>query len=306
MAARIADGGQVRLRRGDGSMDRRDLRGGDLSVVRRERLRRGRDRGRLALPGPGRLQVYEPGSVFKMFTVLAALEHEHDDARRRSTATPAGCGSTAARRGSPTPTTARWATCRSRTPSPTPATSSRPRSPSASRPTRTEASTILHEVWTRLGFGATTGIDVAGEVRGLVNDPATTAWREIDLANGSFGQGVAVTQIQLAAAYAALVNGGVLVQPHVVAGLGAQQVSLANDAPVFDPKPEPAASPASWSTCSRTRGTSTRRRCRATWIGGKTGHGPGLGFRQHGAGCPTLYNFSFVGLHRPHRRATRT
>jgi cell division protein FtsI (penicillin-binding protein 3) len=47
-----------------------------------------------------------------------------------------------------------------------------------------------------------------------------TQWREIDLANGSFGQGVAVTPIQLAQAYAAMVNGGTLVQPRVVKAIG--------------------------------------------------------------------------------------
>jgi len=102
-------------------------------------------------------------------------------------------------------------------------------------PTTRKASSILHEVWTRLGFGRTTGVDVAGEVRGLVNDPSIKRWTQIDLANGSFGQGVAVTQLQLATAYAAMVNGGVLVQPHVVAGVGAEPVVATQDAPVLDP-----------------------------------------------------------------------
>ncbi len=75
----------------------------------------------------------------------------------------------------------------------------------------------LHETWQQFGFGKPTGIDLAGEVGGLVRDPATTPWRQIDLANGSFGQGVAVTPMQLATAYAAMMNGGRLVQPHVVA-----------------------------------------------------------------------------------------
>jgi cell division protein FtsI/penicillin-binding protein 2 len=102
-------------------------------------------------------------------------------------------------------------------------------------PTTRKASSILHEVWTRLGFGRPTGVDVAGEVRGLVNDPSSTRWSQIDLANGSFGQGVAVTQLQLATAYAAMVNGGVLVRPHVVAGVGADPVVATQDAPVLDP-----------------------------------------------------------------------
>ena len=86
------------------------------------------------------------------------------------------------------------------------------------------AAAKLHEVWQRFGFGAPTGIDVAGEVGGIVNNPAIRPWRQIDLANGSFGQGVAVTPIQLATAFSAMVNGGRLVQPHVVQAVGARDV----------------------------------------------------------------------------------
>ena len=56
--------------------------------------------------------------------------------------------------------------------------------------------------------------------RGIVRDPAIKPWRQIDLANGAFGQGVAVTPLQLATAYAAMINGGTLVQPHVVKAIG--------------------------------------------------------------------------------------
>jgi cell division protein FtsI/penicillin-binding protein 2 len=83
-----------------------------------------------------------------------------------------------------------------------------------------DSSKVLYETWRRMGFGATTGIDVANEVPGIVRDPATNPWREIDLANGAFGQGVAVTPIQLAMAYSAMVNGGTLVQPRVVRSIG--------------------------------------------------------------------------------------
>jgi cell division protein FtsI (penicillin-binding protein 3) len=88
------------------------------------------------------------------------------------------------------------------------------------------SATSLHAMWTRLGFGKPTGIDVAGEVSGIVRDPAITPWREIDLANGAFGQGVAVTPIQLAAAYAAEMNGGMQVHPHVVKGIGDDDVPV--------------------------------------------------------------------------------
>lgn len=88
-----------------------------------------------------------------------------------------------------------------------------------------ESAARLYEAWMRLGFGRQTGIDVAGEVSGLVNDPTISDWRQIDLANGSFGQGVAVTVIQLAAAYSAMINGGTLVQPHVVRTIGSEDLA---------------------------------------------------------------------------------
>jgi cell division protein FtsI/penicillin-binding protein 2 len=100
--------------------------------------------------------------------------------------------------------------------------------------TTRESSAILHDMWLRLGYGQPTGIDVAGEVGGLVRDPGVTPWREIDLANGAFGQGVAVTPIQLARAYAALMNGGTMVEPHVVKSVGDHDLPAAPTARVID------------------------------------------------------------------------
>ena len=86
---------------------------------------------------------------------------------------------------------------------------------------------MLYETWRTLGYGQKTGIDLAGEVRQhYVRDPAVRPWGQIDLANGAFGQGVAVTPIQLATAYAALLNGGTRVQPHVVEGIGDRDVPI--------------------------------------------------------------------------------
>jgi len=87
------------------------------------------------------------------------------------------------------------------------------------------SSGMLYDTWRDLGFGSATGIDVAGEVVGLVRDPAITSWREIDLANGAFGQGVAVTPIQLATSYAAMMNGGTMVTPRVVGAIGPNETA---------------------------------------------------------------------------------
>jgi cell division protein FtsI (penicillin-binding protein 3)/stage V sporulation protein D (sporulation-specific penicillin-binding protein) len=78
------------------------------------------------------------------------------------------------------------------------------------------ASKVLYGTWQKYGIGQKTGVDLAGEVPGLVNDPAKQAWRPIELANASFGQGVAVTPLQILRAYTAMANGGTLLTPHAV------------------------------------------------------------------------------------------
>ena len=97
------------------------------------------------------------------------------------------------------------------------------------------SSAILFDEWLKLGYGSPTGVDIAGEASGLLRDPAVVPWAEIDLANGSFGQGVAVTPIQLAAAYAALLNGGTMVQPHVVKSIGTQDQVIGTKGRVTSP-----------------------------------------------------------------------
>jgi len=64
------------------------------------------------------------------------------------------------------------------------------------------------------GFGRPTSIDLPYESAGILRPPAR--WAEIDFANISFGQGIAVTPIQLAAAFGAIANGGLLYQPYVL------------------------------------------------------------------------------------------
>jgi len=65
----------------------------------------------------------------------------------------------------------------------------------------------------RFGFGRVTGLDVPGEVPGLLRKPET--WSGIDLATHAFGQGVSATPMQMVMAYAAIANGGILMRPYV-------------------------------------------------------------------------------------------
>jgi cell division protein FtsI (penicillin-binding protein 3) len=66
----------------------------------------------------------------------------------------------------------------------------------------------------RFGFGRATGIDFPGESPGIMLP--TDRWSGSTIGNVPIGQGIAVTPIQMAAAYGALANRGVWVQPHLV------------------------------------------------------------------------------------------
>jgi len=66
------------------------------------------------------------------------------------------------------------------------------------------------------GFGKPTGIDLPGEASGRYRTPKDPDWTRVDLATNSFGQGIAVTAIQMVAAASVIANGGVLMKPMVV------------------------------------------------------------------------------------------
>jgi cell division protein FtsI/penicillin-binding protein 2 len=64
------------------------------------------------------------------------------------------------------------------------------------------------------GFGSITGIDLEGESTPKIRKSGE--WSKVDLATSSFGQGIAVTPIQMVRAIGAIANDGVLVTPQVV------------------------------------------------------------------------------------------
>jgi len=79
--------------------------------------------------------------------------------------------------------------------------------------------TRFYEIIRRFGFSEITGVDIALEVPGIMRVPGSAYWHMSDLGTNSFGQGLSATPLQVAAAYAAIANGGVLMRPYVVSEL---------------------------------------------------------------------------------------
>lgn len=75
---------------------------------------------------------------------------------------------------------------------------------------------VLYGYIQKFGFGVRTGIEQSGEATATVKPPSTY---DIDYANMTFGQGIAVTSIQLVQAVGAIANGGKLYQPYLVDGV---------------------------------------------------------------------------------------
>lgn len=166
--------------------------------------------------------------------------------------------------------------------------------------TTTAASKVLYQTWQTYGIGQKTGIDLAGEIAGTVPDPSDplTPWAQIDLANRSFGQGVAVPPIQLMKAYSEMVNGGMPVTPYVAA------LDYGNSAP----KPTATSAPKaliSSSLASQLTGlmehvvTTVPSYAQATYVpgyfvGGKTGTAQ-IWDSTKNDWMQDIYNYSFYG-----------
>jgi cell division protein FtsI (penicillin-binding protein 3) len=71
-----------------------------------------------------------------------------------------------------------------------------------------------HRYMAAFGFGALTGVGLAGESRGLLREPGR--WSALSLPTMSIGQEISVTALQMVAAFGAVANGGVLMQPRLV------------------------------------------------------------------------------------------
>ncbi len=85
----------------------------------------------------------------------------------------------------------------------------------------------------RFGFGARTGIDLPGEDSGIILP--LSKYSGSSMGNLPFGQGESVTPIQIATAYSAIANGGILRPPHIVGAVGGRPVRVPKGHRVLSP-----------------------------------------------------------------------
>jgi cell division protein FtsI/penicillin-binding protein 2 len=75
---------------------------------------------------------------------------------------------------------------------------------------------LEYEYLNRFGLGQLTGIRLPGEVTGTVRTNRDPGWTRVDQATNAFGQGIAVTPVQLLQAESVFANDGQLVRPRLV------------------------------------------------------------------------------------------
>lgn len=141
-------------------------------------------------------------------------------------------------------------------------------------------------------FGNQTGIDLSGEGSGLVYDEE--GLNPVELATSSFGQGINVTMIQMAAAFCSLINGGNYYTPHTV-----RQILDKNGSIIENNEPELVRKTISKTTSDLmkqymagviTEGTGSRAAVDGYTIGGKTGTAEKIPRNQGN------YVLSFIGF----------
>jgi cell division protein FtsI/penicillin-binding protein 2 len=154
--------------------------------------------------------VFEPGSVFKLVTVAGALTEGLVTPASKFVLPPCiqvadKCIHDAENRGTETMSVAKILSYSSNVGAITIAEKLGP-------------SQLMNWI-SRFGFGKPTGLDFPGESGGIVPS-YPDQWSGTTIGNVPIGQGIAVTPIQIASAYAAIANGGVWIQPHLVDRVG--------------------------------------------------------------------------------------
>jgi cell division protein FtsI (penicillin-binding protein 3)/stage V sporulation protein D (sporulation-specific penicillin-binding protein) len=144
----------------------------------------------------------------------------------------------------------------------------------------------------RFGFGHATGVDFPGESAGLVLP--LSQWSGSTIGNVPIGQGIAVTPIQLASAYASIANGGVWVQPHLVSRVGGRVFHHFEKRRIVSPAVDDQLKAMLTGVVDEHGATGNEAQIPGYSVAGKTGTGQIPG--PHGYSASNGYMASFVGM----------
>lgn len=153
----------------------------------------------------------------------------------------------------------------------------------------------FYEYTRSFGFGMKTGVALPGEVNGILHKPAR--WSRSTLPTMSIGYGVSVTGVQLASAYCAVANGGLLLQPRIIKSImrnDGSVVSVPKSVVRRVMKRQTADTLLDVFTGVVDRGTGTRAAVPGFKVAGKTG--TAWKAREDGRGYTRNYRSSFVGM----------
>ena len=156
--------------------------------------------------------------------------------------------------------------------------------------------TRLYNYMQSFGLGRKTGIELPGEEIGLI--PAPQKWDKVKWSRAPIGQGVAVTALQLATAYACIGNGGELLRPYLV-----EKIVQADGEVVYSHKKEVVGNPvrqqvtrqvlSMMTGVAKKGGTAKRAAIAGYSVAGKTGTAQ----MKEGRGySSTNYHASFIGI----------
>ena len=153
-----------------------------------------------------------------------------------------------------------------------------------------------YEALRDFGFGVATGVQIPGEVPGTLRRPGE--WSRQSPASLAIGYEISVTPLQMAMAYGALANGGVLMEPRIVRDLRDAQGRVVR---TFEPRavrqvlpPEVARSVTRALVGAVEEGTGTQARLASFAVAGKSG--TSRAYRASGGYEAGAYYASFVGI----------
>ncbi len=146
------------------------------------------------------------------------------------------------------------------------------------------------------GFDVPTGIELQGEIAGDLSN--LDAKKDVAFANASFGQGIAMTPLELITAFSSLVNGGKLMKPYIVEKI------LEGDKVIEERYPETVRQIISEGTSAKITamlasvvesGHSKGAKINGYWIGGKTGTAQVSFENKKGYSDKTIHTFVGFG-----------